>query len=79
MKIYKCDGESYANNEKCENTTTQEIRVNSPKDWITIDVNRIENDLPENRLVACAKNMLHFCSKKCLNNYLFKDNTYTHA
>lgn len=72
MKIYKCDGEIYSNSKCCEKEEYDEVG-GSPEKWLTIKVDFISNQLPNARLLKAGEKSLHFCSRQCLENYLFMD------
>jgi len=67
MKIYKCDGETFYGKIKC----SSEIEREEPNEWITI-AGVVYNGLEDRKNISSGME-LHFCSKKCLNNYLFKN------
>lgn len=69
MITYSCDGKQFFGGYKCHKKETNEV----PKNWLIIDVNYIENKLGNKRLNSMGGGILHFCSKECLNNYLFKN------
>lgn len=62
---YKCDGDN------CNRQTS------NTRNWLSIDGENIfiRNELPNRRLIESniMDDGLHFCSKECLVNWLFKD------
>jgi hypothetical protein len=67
MLVYKCDGESYATSKKCKSEAENEL----PERWLTI-AGRIKNGLYDAHYLEC-NGTRHFCSRRCLENFLFKD------
>jgi hypothetical protein len=67
MKIYKCDGETFYGSVNCSNSIERE----EPTEWITIS-GVVNNGLKDRKNISSGME-LHFCSKECLNNYLFKN------
>lgn len=67
---YKCDGEN-SNGDNCNRQTF------NTRNWLSIDGEKIfiRNELPNRRLIEANRmdDGLHFCSKECLVNWLFKD------
>lgn len=72
MKVYKCDGHFFSSDLPCQNEEYYEQK-GYPEGWLTIKVDWISNQLPNSRLLEAGNQSLHFCSQKCLENYLFKD------
>lgn len=67
MLIYKCDGESYTTGGKCESESENEL----PERWLVIS-GKIKNGLYDAHYIEC-NGTRHFCSRRCLENFLFKD------
>jgi hypothetical protein len=67
MLIYKCDGESYSTGKKCESEAENEL----PTRWLSI-TGKIKNGLYDAHYLEC-NGVRHFCSRRCLENFLFKD------
>lgn len=67
MLLYKCDGESYSTRRKCSNEVTRDL----PEWWLTFS-GKIKNGLHDAHYIE-ANGTYHFCSKRCLENFLFKD------
>lgn len=72
MIIYKCDGSRYSDNTECGNTHRATDGGDMPKRWISINGN-IKNGLSDARLIE-GNGLIHFCSRECLEFYLFKNN-----
>jgi hypothetical protein len=66
MLVYKCDGESYWTGKKC----ASEVEGELPTRWLSITGN-IKNGLHDAHYLEC-NGMKHFCSPRCLENFLFK-------
>lgn len=67
MLVYKCDGESYSTGKKCDNEVEDEL----PERWLSI-TGKIKNGLYDAHYLEC-NGTKHFCSRRCLENFLFKD------
>jgi hypothetical protein len=67
MLVYKCDGESYSTGNKCKIEVQNEL----PTWWLSI-TGKIINGLYDAHYVEC-NGVRHFCSRRCLENFLFKD------
>lgn len=67
MLVYKCDGESYSTGKKCASEAEDEL----PTRWLSITGN-IKNGFHDAHYLEC-NGMKHFCSRRCLENFLFKD------
>jgi hypothetical protein len=67
MLVYKCDGESYIAGKKC----TSEARDELPTTWLLIS-GKIKNGLRDAHYIE-TNGTRHFCSRKCLENFLFID------
>lgn len=67
MLVYKCDGESFSTGKKCEREVENEL----PARWLIITGN-IKNGLYDAHYIEC-NGTRHFCSRRCLENFLFKD------
>lgn len=72
MIIYKCDGERFHDNKKCERFYESKSKDDKPFKWITINWS-VNNELPDARLIQ-GNGLVHFCSRECLEFYLFKNN-----
>lgn len=72
MIIYKCDGERYSPDKKCGQTYEATSKDDKPYKWITINWS-VKNELPDARLIE-GNGLVHFCSRECLEFYLFKNN-----
>lgn len=66
MIAYKCDGQVYGSKD-CPTEWTGGF----PEHWLMID-GSIKNGLPDSHVITCDGGM-HFCSRKCLENFLFKN------
>lgn len=73
MIIYKCDGNSFSTGKKCSNEVTRDL----PDWWLTIN-GSIKNGLHDAHYIE-ANGTYHFCSRRCLENFLFKDLNATSA
>lgn len=71
MIIYKCDGHRYEDGIKCESTYKVDDITEFPRGWISID-GSIKNDNSDAHIIE-ANGMHHYCSRKCLENSLFKN------
>ena len=69
MITYSCDGDQFFGNYKCPNKEINEV----PEKWMIIDAKSIINKLDNAKLNSMGNGTLHFCSKQCLNNFLFKN------
>lgn len=67
MLVYKCDGESYSTGKKC----ASQVENNLPEWWLLIS-GKIKNGLNDAHYLEC-NGTRHFCSRRCLENFLFKD------
>jgi hypothetical protein len=67
MLVYKCDGDSYSTGKKCGNEAENEL----PERWLSIS-GKIKNGLYDAHYIEC-NGVRHFCSRRCLENFLFKD------
>jgi hypothetical protein len=67
MLVYKCDGKLYSTGIKCENEVQNEL----PERWLSIN-GQIKNGLHDAHYIEC-NGLRHFCSRRCLENFLFKD------
>ena len=67
MLVYKCDGELYSTGKKCVNEVENEL----PERWLSITGN-IKNGLYNAHYIEC-NGVRHFCSRRCLEYFLFKD------
>lgn len=67
MLVYKCNGQSYSTFKKCENEVENEL----PGSWLSI-TGKIKNGLRDAHYIEC-NGAWHFCSRRCLENFLFKD------
>lgn len=67
MLVYKCDGESFATGKKC----ASEVKNDLPEWWLLIS-GKIKNGLHDAHYLEC-NGTRHFCSRRCLENFLFKD------
>lgn len=67
MLVYKCDGESYIASRKCSSESKDEL----PETWLMIS-GKIKNGLHDAHYLE-ANGTRHFCSRKCLESFLFKD------
>lgn len=67
MLVYKCDGESFSTGKKCGNEVENEL----PERWLSIN-GKIKNGLYDAHYIEC-NGLRHFCSRRCLENFLFKD------
>lgn len=67
MLLYKCDGESYSTRRKCSNEVPRDL----PEWWLTFS-GKIKNGLHDAHYIE-ANGTYHFCSRRCLENFLFKD------
>lgn len=70
MIVYKCDGKRFSNNAKCKSEYETKHADDFPK-WLTIS-GAIINNLPD-RQSNNYNGELHFCSKTCLDFFLFKN------
>lgn len=73
MLVYKCDGHLFSTRRKCSNEVTSDL----PEWWLTIS-GKIKNGLHDAHYIE-ANGTYHFCSKGCLENFLFKDLNATSA
>ena len=67
MIVYKCDGESFTTGKKCEREAEDEL----PDSWLMIS-GKIKNGLHDAHYLQTNGTRL-FCSRRCLENFLFKD------
>jgi hypothetical protein len=67
MLVYKCDGESYSTGNKCVSEAENEF----PTRWLVIS-GKIKNGLHDAHYLE-ANGTRHFCSRRCLESFLFKD------
>lgn len=67
MLVYKCDGESYSTGKKCASQVENDL----PEWWLLIS-GKIKNGLNDAHYLEC-NGTRHFCSRRCLENFLFKD------
>jgi hypothetical protein len=67
MLVYKCDGESYSTGNRCKNEVENELSTW----WLSI-TGKIINGLHDAHYLECNGEK-HFCSRRCLENFLFKD------
>jgi len=70
MIVFKCDGERWAG-EKCKNECEAHTVDEKPFRWISIN-GSIKNELPDARLIE-GHGLKHFCSRECLEYFLFKN------
>lgn len=67
MIVYKCDGESFTTGKKCEREAEDEL----PDSWLMIS-GKSKNGLHDAHYLQTNGTRL-FCSRRCLENFLFKD------
>lgn len=72
MIIYKCDGERFSPARKCQSIYEAPSKDDKPYKWITINWS-VKNELRDARLIE-GNGLVHFCSRECLEFYLFKNN-----
>lgn len=72
MIIYQCDGERYSPSKKCTKTFEAKTEIDKPWQWLTIS-GKIKNELMDRRVIQ-SHGTMHFCSRECLEFYLFKNN-----
>ena len=73
MLVYKCDGSLYSTGSNCSNEAKDDL----PERWLTI-VGKIKNGLRDAHYIE-ANGTYHFCSRRCFENFLFKDLNATSA
>jgi hypothetical protein len=71
MIIYKCDGHKFKGDIKCLSTYESFDGKNTPFRWITFDGSIINETLDAHTIQSGG--LRHFCSRECLENFLFKN------
>ncbi len=72
MICFKCDGYNYEKEKQCISEYEADDLNDYPDHWLVIR-GSIKSGLPNARLLENNDAILHFCSSKCLNDYLFID------
>lgn len=67
MLVYKCDGKTFSTGKKCASEEKDEL----PTSWLLIS-GKIKNGLYDAHYIE-ANGSWHFCSLRCLENFLLKD------
>jgi hypothetical protein len=75
MLKFICDTCNYETDSYHRSTNNGEV---IPVNWITLSKVTIHNEVVYNKAISYGGNLdIHFCSKKCFQNYFFNPETAT--
>lgn len=71
MRICKCDGKEFGSGKECNKQFIAKDGFKTPDGWISIE-GKIYNNHKNAHVVESNGETKDFCSKECLNNFLFQ-------